>query len=143
MYISPQGKFSVLPWSGALAGNDGYVVIDLGSYSAPETTTFPLAEINEFLTTYGLAFTITEQQAVGFAGSGYTTTSGSSGGYHYLKLVIVGNVFNAFYSSMNAALVEAGYTLKQSSSGYYYENADQHQIVFSTDGFFTTITFWE
>ena len=119
------------------------------SYTAPVTfdlAEFPLAEVNAFLTQYGLGFTLAEA-IPDAAGAGYAMESDVASGYHYLLVIVSGDQAAAITAILDPIVTAAGYEEKtDSSTGMpYYANDVDHQVSirFYSDSNTTEILFFE
>ena len=114
---------------------------------APEpSSTFPLEDLNAFLTQYSLGFTVTADVAAQFtdpSGNGYTVQTGtdSSGTYHAFMISVTGDAVSAWKAAIDPVLTAASYEW-DSEEEYYYNSAD-HQINIRLESGVTSITFWE
>ena len=102
------------------------------SYVAPvefDLAEFPLAEVNAFLTQYGLGFTLAEA-IPDAAGAGYAMESDVASGYHYLLVIVSGDQAAAITAILDPIVTAAGYEEKtDSSTGMpYYANDVDHQV---------------
>ena len=122
-------------------------VIRIGLYFvAPPSTSFPNAQVNAFLTSYQLGFTISDEVAATMPGSLFNIGNGSASGYAYFYVQVEGNYEAEYLAILDPILVAAGYTLKTDSSGsQYYANAVDHQISvhYYADKGYTQILFFE
>jgi len=111
-------------------------------------TELPLAEVNEFLTTYELGFQISEELAASLtalAGEepAFVVEEGTYYGYHYFNLAISGEHAAEAEALLSELLVNSGYEYITSEDGNYYANEDDHQVSFSELDGFTSILFFE
>lgn len=94
----------------------------LGYYERPLETSFPLDEVNAFLTQYGMGFQFTESDAAGFVdpeGEGYSVYYGADGSYHYMTVRVSGNQLAAWEAVLIPVITAAGY---QEDEDYGYWN---------------------
>lgn len=124
----------------------GYFQVRM-SYT-PVNTVFPLAEVNEFLTTYGLGFQLAEALPDP-DGEGYTIQQGvnASYGYHYYIISISGN-YVAEMKAIIGPLVtgDLGYEWSDNETGtggYYYDEVTEHEIDVVFSGGSTFVKFFE
>ena len=119
------------------------------SYSEPvefDLSEFPLDEVNAFLTTYGLGFTLAEALPDA-AGAGFSVQTGSAGGYAYFAVLFSGDQADALTAILEPIILAAGYTEKtDSTTGKpYYANAVDHQVsirFYAAEGY-TQVLFFE
>lgn len=115
------------------------------SYTEPVVVLdeFPLADVNSFLTTYGLGFQLTAGLPDA-SGNGFQMQSLEDSGYHGLAVMASGDQTEA-WDAIIGPIVEA--------AGYYYDaldweayiNDDEHivRIGYDEDYNYTFVTFWE
>ena len=135
--------------------NNGYV-LKLGVYDYEDyydffftlalatevVTEFPLAEVNAFLTQYGLGF----QLSAALPGTSFTISHPEDEGYHGYSVEVEGNSLEAFNTALADTLTGAGYSLAGSSANYYYQysnNVHVVNIVYNSSYNYTYVTFWE
>ena len=112
---------------------------------AVEVDEFPLDLVNAFLTQYELGFQLETGLPQLLGGEGYTYKTGSNGGYHFFRVEIDGNNYEAWVEALDALLTANGYTQKAASYGVYYANEDDHQVSIGYDSTneVTFVVFWE
>ena len=112
---------------------------------AVEVDEFPLDLVNAFLTQYELGFQLETGLPQLLGGEGYTYKTGSNGGYHFFRVEIDGNNYEAWVEALDALLTANGYTQKTASYGVYYANEDDHQVSIGYDSTneVTFVVFWE
>ena len=117
-----------------------------GLFVPPPVTAFPAAEVNAFLSTYGLDFTLSDELVATLPGESFTFNTGSASGYAYIYVDIPGNYAAEYEAAIAPLLTAAGYTKKTDSSGSeYYANAADHQVSFkyNASGDYTEVLFFE
>ena len=114
------------------------------SYEAPVevVSEFPLAEVNAFLTTYGLGFQLTTglPDASG-EGFGYSTFVDS--GYHGMAVTAPGDQAAAWDAILEPIVTATGYAYDDDWGAYV--NDDEHivRIAYDSSEGYTFVTFWE
>ena len=122
-------------------GTEGSITIDFRRN--PHTDTFPLDDLNGFLTAYDFGFTLSEP-LVDPSGNGFEVTSGTDGGLHYYRIQVSGNRLSSYKSVLGPILTDAGYTLAQSTSNkVVYKNDDDRQIQIIYSSSSTYVSFYE
>ena len=122
-------------------GTEGSITIDFRRN--PHTDTFPLDDLNGFLTAYDFGFTLSEPLADP-SGNGFEVTSGTDGGLHYYRIQVSGNRLSSYKSVLGPILTDAGYTLAQSTSNkVVYKNDDDRQIQIIYSSSSTYVSFYE
>ena len=117
-----------------------------GLFVPPPVTAFPAAEVNAFLSTYGLDFTLSDELVATLPGSSFTFNTGTASGYAYIYVDIPGNYVAEYEAAIAPVLTAAGYTKKTDTSGSeYYANSVDHQVSFKyyASGDYTEVLFFE
>lgn len=140
-YLAPTEDLDVCVWDGNDADSPGVILVDLKKYVAPSTT-FPFDEVNAFLATYNLGFSLDAETLV-FPEIIYTFTEGVSGGYHYVKVELEGDFVEAIDAILGPIVLGADYILNESASYIDYYNAAYHEIQIRLINGITTVFFWE
>ncbi len=127
---------------------EDYECVTLTFYYDPtkESDEFPLTELNDFLAEYELGFSLTSALPTA-EGEGYVYKSDESSGYHYFKITLSGDQFNAVLEALVPILTANGYSVLEGSveeSDITYQNDAEHQVnVYTTSSGDTVVVFWE
>ncbi len=143
MEYKPEGNETGIKVSIVDFTDSGYTSIEF-YYDRPAEKEFPLTEVNSFLSTYDLGFSLT----AGWedpSGNGYKISSGDDGEYHYYKIAIQGEYCEAINDLLRPILESAGYSEKTSSKegDRSYSNDAYHEVWIYTSGGITYVYFWE
>lgn len=140
-YLAPTEDLDVCVWDGNDVDSPGIIIVDLQKYVAPSTT-FPFDEVNAFLTTYDLGFSLDAETLV-FPEATYTVSEGTASGYHRLVVEIGSEVADDIIAILEPILTDAGYTKGENSGTTYFYNAAYHEIDISQGNGITNLVFWE
>ncbi len=130
-------------------GTGNSIVISFMRYPFMDAVeNLPVGDLNTFLETYDLGFSIKASDIVDPSGNGFIIDEGLSYIYHYFEITVSGNAFDTYVTSISGIVTENGYEFDgdfSTSTHYVYVNGDYHEIDISYDSATntTTITFWE
>lgn len=138
--VSPNGQIAV---TDVYMGTSGSFTISFEAVSV--LAAFPMAEINSYLTTYGLGFTFTSP-LVDSTGKGFMVTYSYNGSYHGCRIEVNGNQVEAFNTAITAILPD--YYLVDTDTAtrkIYYEETYYHEIdiIYNSTRDITYINLWE
>ena len=110
------------------------------------TATFPGAEVNEFLNTYSMGFTLSESvisQLTDPSGDGYSTTTGvdTSGTYHYISIEVNGDASTTWKNALDPVVTAVGYSWNDEYECYV--NSAEHEVQLGYESGVTRLVFFE
>ena len=139
--LSPNSQIAV---TDIYVGTTGSITIEFQGIKV--LAAFPLAEVNSFLTTYDLGFSL-ESALTDLSGKGFMVYQTYNGEYHGYHLEINGNQLDD-YDTAISALLPSGYALSGSSTStkkIYFNSTNYHEvdIYYESTRDVTHVTFWE
>ena len=140
-YLSPNGELVAIVWQSSTAG---YIALEWKLYVAPATS-FPLEEVNAFLSENGFGFTLSQDVADALTallgeGEGFSIEYGTYNGYPWMNVAINGSHSEGAVSALASVLEAAGYA--DEGDNYYYNSSSYMSVSFSEEGGFTSIFFY-
>ena len=140
-YLSPNGELVAIVWQSSSAG---YIALEWKLYVAPATS-FPLEEVNTFLSENGFGFTLSQDVADALTallgeGEGFSIEYGTYQGYPWMNVAINGSHSEGAVSALASVLEAAGYA--DEGDNYYYNSSSYMSVSFSEEGGFTSILFY-